>query len=182
MAQEQIDSQDGLRVLVCGSQRFEDKSFVFGLLNGFDQHFHISAVISGPFSGADEIAKEWAKEHGIPYERINIADTERMKLAYFDSGRDIPPLALKSDPMYRKGFEKLRDSAASVVLAIPNPEGELGATCACLKRMASMINIECIDGSEAMRHVAAKMQEAVELEAQANASTAPAGRLAKASV
>jgi translation initiation factor IF-1 len=46
--------------------------------------------------------------------------------------------------------------------------------------MASMIDIECIDGSEAMRHVAAKMQEAVEIEASAD--VAPAGRLAKATL
>jgi hypothetical protein len=151
---------DGLRVLVCGSSRFGDRQFVFGLLDGFAAHFEISAVLSGPFAGADALAKEWAKERGVPYERVGIAPSERMELAYFDAAREIPPLAIKNDPMFRKGFEKMRDSAASVVWAIPAPDGELGPTCACLKRMAAAIGIECLDASEALKYIAAKEVEA----------------------
>lgn len=148
---------DGIRVLVCGSSRFEDKGFVFGLLNGFAAQFDISAIISGPFSGADQIAKEWAKENGIPYEPISIPSADRMELAFFDETRQIPDLVVRNDPMFRKGYERLRDSAANALLVIPTPDGKLGPTSACLKRMADMVNIECIDGAEAMQAISRRM-------------------------
>lgn len=158
MAKPSTDN-DGIRVLVCGSHRFEDRHFVFGMLNGFASHFDISAVISGPFSGADQIAKEWAKERGIPYEPLNLPESDRMQLNYFGPERPLPLLVMKNDPVYRKGYERLRDSGATVVLAIPNPEGELGPTSATLKRMAEMIDIPCIDGACALRDVSAKMSQ-----------------------
>lgn len=148
---------DGIRVLVCGSSRFQDKGFVFGLLNGFASHFDISAIISGPFSGADQIAKEWAKENGVPYELVSIPSGDRMELAFFDETRNIPDLVVRNDPMFRKGYERIRDSAANALLIIPTPEGRLGPTSACLKRMADMVDIECIDGAEAMRAISERL-------------------------
>lgn len=150
-------NNDGLRVLVCGSQRCIDKGFVFSLLNGFAAGFDISAVLSGPFSGADEIAREWAKERGIAYEPVHIADSDRMQLTYFDESRALPEGVLKHDSMYRNGFARLRDSGASVVLIIPNPEGVLGPTSACLMRMSAVIEIPCIDCSGAILHLASKL-------------------------
>ena len=153
---------DGIRVLVVGSNRFQDHRFVHSMLNGFANHFEISAILSGPFSGTDQFAREWAKERGIAFEPVNISPNERMELNFFDSDREIPELVLKNDSMFQKGYEKLRDSGATVVLAIPNPDGDLGPTCACLKRMASVIGIECIDGSMAMKHVVSRLEQAVQ--------------------
>jgi hypothetical protein len=175
---------DGLRVLVCGSSRFQDKGFVFGLLNGFANHFDIAAILSGPFSGADQIAKEWAKEKGIPYEPINIGAADRMELAFFDDHRQIPELLVRNDPMFRKGYERLRDSAANALLVIPTPEGKLGPTSACLKRMADMVNIECIDGAEAMQAISQHMVAANQAQTAPVSLDAAAAsvRTAKASV
>ena len=163
---------DGIRVLVVGSHRFQDQSFVNSMLNGFANHFDISAILSGPFSGTDTYAREWAKEHGIAFEPVNISPNERMELKFFDAEREIPELVLRNDPMFQRGYEKIRDSGATVVLAIPNPEGDLGPTCACLKRMASVIGIECIDGSMAMKQVASRMEQAVQ-EQTAQAQQSP---------
>jgi hypothetical protein len=162
---------DGIRVLVCGSHRFEDRHFVFGMLNGFASNFDISAIISGPFSGADQIAKEWAKERGVPYESLNLPESDRMQLNYFGPERPLPLLVMKNDPVYRKGYERLRDSGATVLLAIPNPEGELGPTSATLKRMAEMIDIPCVDGACALHDVSAKMSQAAQ--AQPNNTPEP---------
>lgn len=156
MAHNSAESE-GIRVLVCGSSRWEDRQFVHSMLAGFASQFDISAILSGPFSGADEIAKNWAKERGIPYEPVNIGDSERMQLSFFDETRDLPELLVRNDSMFRKGYEKLRDSAPTAVLFIPNPDGQLGPTCACLRRMADMVDIPCINGAEALQAVARKM-------------------------
>lgn len=159
MAQQNSDSE-GIRVLVCGSSRWKDRDFVNSMLAGFASQFDISAVLSGPFSGADEIAKEWARERGIRYEQVNIGDSERMSLAFFDEARELPSAVVERDPMFRNGYKKLRESAPTAVLFIPNPEGKLGATCACLKRMAGMVNIPCINGADALQAVSERMEAA----------------------
>ena len=159
MAQTHSDSE-GFRVLVCGSTRWKDRDFVNSMLAGFAAQFDISAVLSGPFSGADDIAKEWARERGIRYEQVNIGDSERMSLAFFDETRELPAMAVDRDPMFRNGYKKLRESAPSVVLFIPNPEGKLGATCACLQRMAKMVDIPCINGADALQDVSQRMEAA----------------------
>lgn len=170
MSDPKSTPSDGLRVLVCGSGQFNNYRFVYGMLNGFRDQFDLSAILSGPFSGPDEFARQWCSENNVPYERVQIAGAERLNLAYFDESRELPPAVVARDPMFRKGFEKLRDSAANVVLLIPRPDGQLGATCACLKRMAKMVNIPCIDGSEAVQKVS---QRLVSASATLEASGAP---------
>ena len=159
MAQQNSDSE-GIRVLVCGSSRWKDREFVHSMLAGFASQFDISAVLSGPFSGADEIAKEWARERGIRYEQVNIGDSERMSLAFFDDTRELPRMVIDKDPMFRNGYRKLRESAPTAVLFIPNPEGKLGPTCACLRRMADLVDIPCINGADALQAVAQRMEAA----------------------
>lgn len=180
MSNSKTSTSDGLRVLVCGSGQFYDHRFVFGMLDGFRGTFDISAILSGPFSGPDQFAREWCSEHSIAYERVNIAGGERLELAYFDESRELPDSVLERDPMFRRGFEKLRDSAATVVLLIPRPDGQLGPTCSCLKRMAKMVNIPCIDGSEAIKNTATRMVSAsAKLSAEAATSLpAPSSRAA----
>lgn len=178
MAKNSSES-DGIRVLVCGSARFDDKKFVFGMLNGFANHFDISAVLSGPFTGADTFAKEWARERGVTYEPINIGESERMQRSFYDEMREIPELVIRNDPMFRKGYERIRDSGANAVLLIPNPEGKLGPTSACLKRMADILHIECIDGSAALSAVASRMTTAANQEFDTQQEALPAARSAR---
>lgn len=160
MSDQKSSPSDGLRVLVCGSGQFHNYRFVYGMLNGFRDQFDLSAILSGPFSGPDEFARQWCSENNVAYERVQIAGSERLNLAYFDESRELPPAVVARDPMFRKGFEKLRDSAANVVLLIPRPDGQLGPTCACLKRMAAIVNIPCIDGSEGVQKVSQRFVSA----------------------
>jgi hypothetical protein len=171
---------DGLRVLVCGSTNFEDRRFVFGMLQGFAASFDISAVMSGPFSGSDSITREWCSENGVRYEPVNIAQGDRLDLAFFDD-RKIPQAIMENDPVMRKGFEKLRDSGASVMLLIPRPDGQLGATCSCLRRMAEMVEIPVINGAEALMEISQRMRQAcpAEPDASQEAAKPTASRLAR---
>ena len=170
-------TNDGMRVLVCGSSNFEDRRFVFGMLQGFAASMDISAVLSGPFAGTDDIAREWCAESGVRYEPVSIAQSDRLDLDFFDD-RPIPAALMHNDPVMRKGFEKLRDSAASVLLLIPRPDGQLGPTCACLRRMAEMVDIPVINGSEALLAISQKMREAAQAQTEEPQREPAASRLA----
>lgn len=147
------------RVLVVGSQRFDQRDFVFGMLNGFQAILDLGTLISGPFSGTDQFAREWARENGVGYEALDLPQSERMELRFFDEHRKLPPSVIKNDPMFRKGFEKIRQAAADAILVIPTPEGRLGPTTACLKTLAEAYKLPVIDGSEALASLQKRMSE-----------------------
>lgn len=159
MSTQENKEERKARVLVVGSQRFDQREFVFGMLNGFGSFLNLGTLISGPFSGTDQFAREWAKENGVAYEALDLPQAERMELRFFDEHRKLPASVIKSDPMFRKGFEKIRQAAADAVLVIPTPEGRLGPTTACLKTLAETYKLPVIDGSEALASLQKRMSE-----------------------
>lgn len=179
------DSSRELRVLVSGSHRFQDRSFVFSMLNGFKAGASswvpggkLGTIISGPFSGADDFAREWAKENHVSYERMDIPDSEALNLAFFDN-RKLPELVIRHDPKMRKAYDRLRNAAPDMVFLIPNPEGELGPTSSCLRNICDTMEIPCADGASALKAVSARLAEAEarilsEREASSDHSTRPA--------
>lgn len=53
-----------LRVLVCGSRYWEDRDFLYAVLDDLPLE-EIEAVIEGEAPGADTMAREWAEARGI---------------------------------------------------------------------------------------------------------------------
>lgn len=54
-----------MRVLVCGGRDYKDIDNVYRVLNEIDGKTRITAVIQGGATGADELARQWAKTVGI---------------------------------------------------------------------------------------------------------------------
>jgi SLOG family YspA-like protein len=54
---------DEVRVLVCGGRRYNDRSYVFAILDELEP----VEVIHGAAAGADALAEAWAKSRQIPY-------------------------------------------------------------------------------------------------------------------
>ena len=54
-----------MRVLVTGGRNYNDLNNVYRVLNEIDGKTRITAIIQGGASGADELARQWAKTVGI---------------------------------------------------------------------------------------------------------------------
>ena len=72
----QLLGRGGLKVLVCGGRRYNDVVEFNALLDHYHKREVIDCVIHGDASGADTLAKEWARAHGI-VERAYPADWKR---------------------------------------------------------------------------------------------------------
>lgn len=166
------NNSNGMRILVAGSRRFNQPSFVHEVLSTFNRSFNIGSVVTGPFSGTDEITRVWSKENGIKCEQMQIPEHERMELSFFDARRSIPKSLLTTDPLFSRGYQKMRDSGANVLLVIPTPDGVLGPTCACLERMAGIINMPVFNGATLLRSLETRMQEALGMSASEVAAMA----------
>lgn len=146
-------------ILICGSQKFDDENFVFGMLDALvmSSNVPINGVITSKFSGACYFAKEW-----VEYRNSQLDDKNKIKLFNFDFDMqlakentslyeqlEIPDIILRNDPFFQKGKESLIKSGASIVLAFPNKEGKLGAATLNIKRFATLAQIQTMDCSEA---------------------------------
>lgn len=54
-----------MRVIVCGSRTFQDKEYIFNVLDTFKDQ--ITGIISGRAKGADDISIDWAINNSIKY-------------------------------------------------------------------------------------------------------------------
>ncbi len=161
-----------IRIGVIGSARADQPDFVQGLLNGFEEVFDIGCVISGPCSGADAFAREWAQSKKIPYEGLDIDIRAKgpttatvgdlTRLSFFDSHRKLSATVLKHDPQFEKAFSAIQRSAPDFILAIPAPDGMLGPATACVKRIAEVLGIPVMNGAEALQAINSKMQSALD--------------------
>jgi hypothetical protein len=59
-------ADQGLRLLVCGGRKFDDRELAFDELDKVLRSSGVSLVIHGGASGADALAGEWAASRGIP--------------------------------------------------------------------------------------------------------------------
>lgn len=57
-----------MRVLVCGGRTYASKARVFAVLDLIHARIAISCLIQGGASGADDLARLWARERGVPGE------------------------------------------------------------------------------------------------------------------
>lgn len=54
-----------MRLLVCGDRRWENRAYLFGVLDGIHASQEVSVVIQGEAHGADVMAAAWARSHRI---------------------------------------------------------------------------------------------------------------------
>jgi hypothetical protein len=55
-----------VKVIVCGSSRFQDKRQLFDVLDALHAQTPITAIINGGARGADLLASQWARERTVP--------------------------------------------------------------------------------------------------------------------
>jgi len=149
---------DGVNLMVCGSQRFDDHEFVFSTLDSFHQQTrgNIRRVFTSKFSGACEYARDWTQRTNkilVPSEKIEIVDyafdmvLEQKNHSFYEDA-EIPPFAIANDPFFKKGQAELMSKGVNFVICFPNAEGKLGASTANIKRFADLADIPYFNCSE----------------------------------
>lgn len=98
-----------MKVLVCGGRHYDDEEFVFSFLDQLDKKTPITAVVHGDASGADTLAKRWARSSGI----ISIAYPADWKRY----GRPAGPI---------RNQQMLDEESPDLVVAFPGGEGTAG--------------------------------------------------------
>jgi len=74
-----------VKVIVCGSSRFQDKRQLFEVLDGLHAQTPVTAIINGGARGADLLASQWARERSVALIRYRAAiDLARGPQAFLD--------------------------------------------------------------------------------------------------
>lgn len=159
-------------VLICGSQNFNDRNFVFGMMDALvDSGFPIANLVVGKFSGACEFAQQWLENHNEKRQkghRIGLKDFDfdmhlgNANLSLYEQ-IDIPDIVLNTDTFFLRGKEQIIKKDVKLVLAFPNQSGELGPSTKNIVRFATMAKVKHLDCSEALelieQHRKTKEQE-----------------------
>lgn len=163
-----MQTDNKLNVLICGSERFDDKNFVFGMLDALANNLPspIDNIITSKFSGCCQFAREWISENNdkkptkvgiLEYSFDNLLEEKNLSI-YEQS--NIPDFILKEDPFFQKGVEKLLSTNVKLVLSFPNKEGILGAATRNIQRFAALGNVQYLDCSTAFGMITTYRQEA----------------------
>lgn len=142
-----MNDKQECNILVCGSQRFTERSFVFKVLTTFYQRIPIDNIVVSTTSGACEFAKDWVNfmndmlaEAKMPLIGIKTFDydkeLEENSSSIYES--NIPDFVLQNDKFFQKGVEEILKHSIKAVLAIPNPEGVLGVSTNNIKRFCEL--------------------------------------------
>jgi hypothetical protein len=65
-----------MKIIVCGSRYFANKAGVYAFLDGLEG---VAEVVHGGATGADQFAKEWADERGLPTQVFPVTPGEWRK-------------------------------------------------------------------------------------------------------
>lgn len=168
-------NEKGLNILICGSQKFDDESFVFGMMDSIYKAYHkkIDTIYTSKFSGSCQFVSNWVAtlNESIPdnESKIKLADcTFDMHLSkenislYEDY--DLPAFIYENDPFFQQGKEMLLKSNVNLILAFPNKEGILGASTKNIRRFAELANLnksffDCSKAYEKLNYI--KQQELI---------------------
>lgn len=102
-----FDCGDEMRILVCGGRNYNNKNFLFSILDKVNDLRGISLLIHGGAKGADSLAKAWAKDRGID---------ESPFLADWSLGRKAGPI---------RNSRMLHEGKPDGVVAFPGGRGTL---------------------------------------------------------
>lgn len=152
-----MKSNKELNILICGSQKFNDKSFVFGMLDAYLKlGMKISNLVVGKYSGACQFASEWTTYvNETQQKNIGIRDFDYdMYLGHKNVSLyeqlEIPDFVLQHDPFFQEGKKKILEKSIHLVLAFPNPEGQLGISTRNIINFAKLAEVDVLDCSSAM--------------------------------
>lgn len=56
-----------MRLLVCGGRDYDDRRYLFTMLDVMHEAYPITVVIEGEQRGADLLARAWAETRGVPF-------------------------------------------------------------------------------------------------------------------
>lgn len=74
-----------MKVIVCGSSRFQDKRQLFDVLDALHAQTPITTIINGGARGADLLASQWARARAVPLIRYQAAiDLSGRRQAFLD--------------------------------------------------------------------------------------------------
>jgi hypothetical protein len=99
-----------MKFLICGGRDYMDKEFLFYALDFLHAQIGVDYVVQGEASGADTLAKFWAKARNIPCSNKYRADWNKFG---------------KSAGMIRN-TEMLLSEKPDGVVAFPRANGEIG--------------------------------------------------------
>ena len=136
------------RVMVLGSSRFEHAAFLNGALGSFCKMYEIGTIITGDYSGTDQMVRAFAEQCDLRLEVINFKADQRAGETFFNRADDpkrIPSHILKSTK--KKEIDQLRKLSVHCLILLPGPEGDLGETGKMVKRLAEQANIQVFDMS-----------------------------------
>ncbi|MBA2348784.1 MAG: DUF2493 domain-containing protein [Solirubrobacterales bacterium] len=112
-----------MRVLVCGGRDYTNATNVNSWLDSLSVHQEVTTVIHGGATGADELADQWAKTHGVAVNKFQ-ADWSK-------HGKAAGPI---------RNAQMLDEGKPDVVLAFPGGRGT-----ADMVRKARTAGIETIE-------------------------------------
>lgn len=140
----------GVKLMICGSQNFEDRKFVYGLLNQLSLKIPVEAVFAGSFSGASQFAREWADENKVKFEILNIFDD--VSYSFYD-GKKLPKTIVKNASEFSNIQQKFLELGVQLIIPCPNKEGRLGATTSNIVSIAQEMGMRVMDGELAYQRI-----------------------------
>ncbi len=157
-----MESKNGLNLLVCGSQQFQDDIFVYETLTNFFEmtRGNIRAIHTSKFSGACEFAKIWVEQtNAIRQTKIIVKDDVmfdmhllKNNLDFYDKF-DIPLDLAKDNPFFKKGKELLMSKDINLIMAFPNQTGHLGSSTKNILKFAELAKVKVFDCSELLKKI-----------------------------
>lgn len=170
-----MSQNKGLNILICGSQKFSDESFVFGMMDQIYKAYNgrIDTIATSKFSGSCEYVRKWIantneaikefstlNKNGFQHGLIKGLDCtfdmhlEKENISLYEE-LNIPEFIIQNDPFFQKGKELLIEKNINLILAFPNKEGILGASTENIRRFAKLANLEqtFFDCSQAYKEI-----------------------------
>jgi len=77
-------NEKGLNILICGSEKFSDESFVFGMMDQIFRAYegNIETVYTSKFSGSCEFVRNWVSSTNESIEKLNVHLLDEFKKTY----------------------------------------------------------------------------------------------------
>ena len=170
-----------ISLLVCGSQKFEDRAFVFGMLNQLYQQTNhsITDIHTSEFAGACRYAREW-----VELTNSDLRDNKKIihhnctfdmhlatqNLSFYEEA-DLPEIIIRNDPFFQKGKELLGEKKVNVVLPFPNEQGIMGAATRNIQRFADLGGIRvlnCVEAYQLLKNFRNKVESSSDFDGLKN--------------
>lgn len=176
-------TEKGLNILICGSQKFSDESFVFGMMDQIFKAYNgrIDTILTSQFAGSCEFVRRWVEHTNDAIKELATLNKIGFEAHYITSSDctfdmllakenislyediDLPDFIVQTDPFFQKGKELLIEKNVNMILAFPNKEGILGPSTENIRRFAKLAHLDnCfLDCSQAYKEIHAFRNETI---------------------